>query len=186
MTRASLCLSEDSDKWFVYNKCILRNALKLHSYFRLNFLCLISNFSISLIKSKVVPHKTVHIKVHMYILQIHVKENILILQLKQPLTHLTMPSRFMQTCQRQLSKPFIVCKTCIILSLCIKACTSTAINTIPVEFNAHLSGEQYGSVIVLQVPLARWIEKLLPGAEVPQRHVSIAGDLWSNLLVLHH
>lgn len=50
----------------------------------------------------------------------------------------------------------------------------------------HLSSEQHGSVVVLGMPLAWWIEALLPGAEVPQSHTSIAGDLRSNFLVFHH
>lgn len=54
------------------------------------------------------------------------------------------------------------------------------------RWNPHLSGEQHGSVIVLQVPLAWWIEKLLPGAEVSQSNASVAGDLRSHLLIFHH
>lgn len=50
----------------------------------------------------------------------------------------------------------------------------------------HLSGEEHGSVIVLRVPLARWVEELLPGAEVPQSHAPVAGNLRANPLVLHH
>ena len=50
----------------------------------------------------------------------------------------------------------------------------------------HLSGEQHGSVIVLWVPMAWWIEELLPGAKIPQSHTSVAGDLRADLLVLHY
>lgn len=34
--------------------------------------------------------------------------------------------------------------------------------------------------------MARWVEELLPGAEVPQSHAAVAGDLWADLLILHH
>lgn len=50
----------------------------------------------------------------------------------------------------------------------------------------HLSGEQHCRVVVLRMPLAWWVEKLLPGAEVAQSYTSVAGQLRSSLLVLHH
>lgn len=51
---------------------------------------------------------------------------------------------------------------------------------------AHLSGEEHGRVVVLRVPLARRVEELLPGAEVPQSDAPVAGELRADLLVLHH
>lgn len=39
---------------------------------------------------------------------------------------------------------------------------------------SHLSSEQDGSVIVLRIPLAAWVEKLLPHAEVTQGNTAIA------------
>lgn len=50
----------------------------------------------------------------------------------------------------------------------------------------HLSSEQHCSIIVLWVPLARWIEELLPGAKIPQSYASVAGDFRADLLILHH
>lgn len=54
------------------------------------------------------------------------------------------------------------------------------------RFVPHLSGEEDGRVKVLWMPLARRVEELLPGAEVPQGHPSVAGDLGADFLVLHH
>lgn len=53
-------------------------------------------------------------------------------------------------------------------------------------FGTHLSGEEHSSVIVLWMPLAWWVKELLPGAEVPQSHTSVAGDLGADLLIFHH
>lgn len=41
-------------------------------------------------------------------------------------------------------------------------------------FFSHLSSEQDGSVIVFRIPLAAWVEKLLPHAEVTQGNTAIA------------
>lgn len=39
---------------------------------------------------------------------------------------------------------------------------------------------------MLRMPLARWVELLLPRTEITQRQASITGDRWSNLLVFHY
>lgn len=55
-----------------------------------------------------------------------------------------------------------------------------------VLFHTYLSDKEHGGVVVLWVSLTRGVKFLLPGAEVPQGHAAIAGDLRADLLVLHH
>lgn len=52
--------------------------------------------------------------------------------------------------------------------------------------NTYLSDKEHSSVIVLWVSLTRGVKVLLPRAEVPQCHATIAGDLRADLLILHH
>lgn len=52
--------------------------------------------------------------------------------------------------------------------------------------NTYLSDKEHGGVVMLWVPLTRRIKVLLPRAEVPQSHAAIAGDLWTDLLILNH
>lgn len=60
------------------------------------------------------------------------------------------------------------------------------IYTIFALFHTYLSHKEHGGVVVLWVSLTRGVKVLLPGAEVPQGHAAIAGDLRADLLVLHH
>lgn len=54
------------------------------------------------------------------------------------------------------------------------------------DTSTHLSDKKHSCVKVFWMPLARWVEELLPGAEVSQSHATVTGDLWPNLLILHH
>lgn len=52
--------------------------------------------------------------------------------------------------------------------------------------NTYLSDKEHSCVVMLWVSLTRGVKVLLPRAEVSQGHATIAGDLWADLLVLHH